>query len=192
MVSSSSASERFFSKLGWVKNARRNRLSRTRTEKLLYVHYNLMLKERRENPDHMEDPVHFDLSSRLEDDGCFIEIGETGLDELELEPGCNLCIVGMEDSPENLVSASPTAASPTTGTPLRRSPRRAAGGPPSAPSTPQRPTRAFDSEDDDVPFSQLRQPPRRTPAESPPGTPVPPTQRRASPRRSPRINSPSM
>lgn len=46
MVSSSSGCERVFSKLGWIKNKRRNRLGQKLTEKSIYVHYNLA-RERR-------------------------------------------------------------------------------------------------------------------------------------------------
>lgn len=68
MVSSSSASERSFSKLGWIKNARRNRLTEVRTNKLMYVQYNLHLQNEIEDLDYMEDCVHHDLDQSLLDD----------------------------------------------------------------------------------------------------------------------------
>ena len=46
MVSSSSGCERVFSKLGWIKNKRRNRPGQKLTEKSIYVHYNLAPERR--------------------------------------------------------------------------------------------------------------------------------------------------
>ena len=45
MVSGGAAPERFYSKLGWIKNAKRNRLGHAKTEKVLWVHLNLALKK---------------------------------------------------------------------------------------------------------------------------------------------------
>ena len=46
MVSGGAAPERFYSKLAWFKNKRRNRLGHHKTEKLLWVHLNLALKKK--------------------------------------------------------------------------------------------------------------------------------------------------
>lgn len=146
----------------------------------MYVHYNLIVKERVEDLDHREEAVKYDLRSLLTDDGSFIEIGEFGPDELD---GCNLWgILGSEEEPENLVDHSRS-----TGTPIRRSPRRAPAAadgscPAPAPAWTTRRS-AFDSEDDDVPLSHFRPPPRRSPGRA---AAVGPSE---SPRRSPR-NSP--
>ena len=118
------------------------------------------MREKIEDLDHREEAVKNDLRSLLTDDGSFIQIGEFGPGDFDL--GCNhpWGIVGSEEEPEKLVSHSPS-----TGTPLRRSPRRAHvgadGSSPAPASTTRR--RAFDSEDDDVPLIQFRQPPRCPP-----------------------------
>ena len=46
VVTSAGAPERFFSKLKWMKDSRRNRLSHMKTEKVLRLHYNMRLLER--------------------------------------------------------------------------------------------------------------------------------------------------
>ena len=46
MVTGAGAPERFFSKLKWMKDSGRNRLSHTKTEKVLRLHYNMRLIER--------------------------------------------------------------------------------------------------------------------------------------------------
>ena len=75
MQSGGAAPERFYSKLGWIKNKRRNRLGHEKTEKLLFVHLNLVLKHKIEKLEFEEaTKVHHTLGeSHLDDAGIEIE-----------------------------------------------------------------------------------------------------------------------
>ena len=69
MQSGGAAPERFYSKLGWIKSKTRNRLGHKKTEKLLFVNLNLVLKHKIQSLDYEEAAkVHHTLDESLLDD----------------------------------------------------------------------------------------------------------------------------
>jgi len=74
MVSGGAAPERFYSKLGWIKNAKRNRLGHAKTEKVLWVHLNLALKKKLYDVDYMEEKAVHTLGDSLLVDDLGVEI----------------------------------------------------------------------------------------------------------------------
>ena len=74
MVSGGAAPERFYSKLGWIKNTKRNRLGHAKTEKVMWVHLNLALKKKLHDTDYLEEKATHTLDdSLLTDAGVEIE-----------------------------------------------------------------------------------------------------------------------
>lgn len=67
MVASSSASERHYSKLGWMKGKLRNRLANDKVQKMMFVHYNLLMEDRVLDPKYMEEPVHTAIGESMVD-----------------------------------------------------------------------------------------------------------------------------
>ena len=84
MSSGAGSPERFYSKLGWIKNHRRNRLGKQRTEKLLWVHLNILLQRQLEDVDHAFEERYVDTlnDTLLSDDLEAVVIN--ALDEPEL------------------------------------------------------------------------------------------------------------
>ena len=76
MQSGGAAPERFYSKLGWIKSKTRNCLGFKKTEKLLFVHLNLVLK-------HKLQSLEYEEAAKVHH-----TIGESYLDEagVEIEP----------------------------------------------------------------------------------------------------------
>ena len=76
MQSGAAAPGRFYSKLGWIKSKTRNRLGHQKTEKLLFVHLNFVLK-------HKIESLEYEEAAKVQH-----TLGESYLDDagVEIEP----------------------------------------------------------------------------------------------------------
>ena len=95
MSSGAGSPERFYSKLGWIKNHRRNRLGKQRTEKLLWVHLNILLQRQLEDVDQAFEERYVDTlnDSLLSDD-----LEAVVIDALD-EPELGVDLWGLASSP---------------------------------------------------------------------------------------------
>lgn len=121
MVSGGASPERFYSKLSWIKDKRRNRLAHTTTQKLMWVNLNLAFQRKMRNLCYEETKVHHTLGESLDLDldllDFDVDVGLYGSDPMELleevedelDVGANLWgIVNDEAARSHAASSNPT------------------------------------------------------------------------------------